>query len=87
MTWEHEGAAISQDDRISMELFTKNGIYVEKNSVLTVAKANRKQDSGLYKIRLCCGGGSSEASGFVTVLDVPDKPRCFQIDEVCMYRV
>ena len=84
VVWEKEGLILENDERIGMELFTKNGIYVEKNSVLTIVKANRKEDTGNYKIRLICGGGSAEATGFVNVLDVPDKPRSFQTGEVCI---
>ena len=58
------------------------GVYCEKNSVLTVVRADRREDSGLYKIRLTCMGGSNEATGRVNVLDVPTKPRNFQADEV-----
>ena len=49
--------------------------------MLTVVKADRKEDSGLFKIRLTCMGGSTEATGTVNVLDVPSKPRNFQADE------
>jgi hypothetical protein len=73
---------LEPNDRTSVDLFVKNGIYVEKNSVLTVSKAVRREDTGLYKIRLTCGGGSSEATGFVNVLDVPTKPRHLHPDEV-----
>ena len=82
VTWERGGGIIDTDERISVEVFNKNGIYVEKNSVLTVTKARRKEDTGVYKIRLSCAGGNMEATGFVNVLDVPDKPRCFKCDEV-----
>ena len=57
------------------------GTYCEKNSVLTVVRADRKEDSGMFKIRLTCMGGSAEATGRVNVLDVPTKPRNFQADE------
>ena len=83
VTWERNDCVLTEEeDRTSLELFTKNGIYTEKNSVLTIVKANRKVDSGVYKIRLCCGGGSTEATGRVNVLDVPDKPKTFQVNEV-----
>ena len=49
--------------------------------MLTVVRADRKEDSGIYKIRLTCMGGSNEATGRVNVLDVPTKPRNFQTDE------
>ena len=57
------------------------GTYCEKNSVLMVVRADRKEDSGMFKIRLTCMGGSAEATGRVNVLDVPTKPRNFQADE------
>jgi hypothetical protein len=76
---------LEPNDRTSVDLFVKNGVYVEKNSVLTVSKAVRREDTGLYKIRLTCGGGSSEATGFVNVLDVPTKPRHLHPDEVKLY--
>jgi len=84
VTWEREGCSLASDDsgRVSIEYSVKNGTYCEKNSVLTVTKADRKEDTGLYKIRLSCGGGSTEASGHVNVIDVPTRPRGFQTDEV-----
>ena len=84
VTWEREGMGLASDDtgRVTIEHFVKNGIYCEKNSVLTVTKAERKTDSGMYKIRLSCGGGSTEATGHVNVIDVPTRPRGFQTDEV-----
>ena len=63
-----------------MTLLT-SGVYCEKNSVLTVVRADRKEDSGIFKIRLTCMGGSAEATGTVNVLDVPTKPRNFTADE------
>ena len=50
--------------------------------VLTVRKADRQKDKGLYKIRLTCEGGNFEATGFVNVLDVPSRPRALKPDEV-----
>ena len=82
VTWEREGVVLEPSERTTLELFVKNGIYVEKNSVLTVTKAVRREDTGLYKIRLTCGGGGTEATGFVNVLDVPTKPRHLHPDEV-----
>ena len=84
MTWEREGCGLASDDsgRVTIENFVKNGIYCEKNSVLTVTRAMRKEDTGVYKIRLTCGGGSTEAMGHVNVIDVPTRPRGFQTDEV-----
>ena len=53
--------------------------------MLTVRKADRQRDKGLYKLRLTCEGGNFEATGFVNVLDVPSKPRNFKPDEVSLY--
>ena len=39
------------------------GVYCEKNSVLTIVKASKREDSGLYKIRLTCMGGGGAATG------------------------
>ena len=49
--------------RVSIENFVKKGVYCEKNSVLTIVRANRREDSGQYRIRLTCSGGSGEATG------------------------
>ena len=65
-----------------MELFSKKTVYCERNTVLTVRKADRQKDKGLYRIRLTCEGGNYEATGYVNVLDVPSKPRNFKPDEV-----
>ena len=51
VTWEREGIILETEDRVTVDLFIKNGVYVEKNSVLTVVKAVRKEDTGIYKIR------------------------------------
>ena len=53
--------------------------------MLTVRKADRQRDKGLYKLRLTCEGGNFEATGFVNVPDVPSKPRNFKPDEVSLY--
>ena len=53
--------------------------------MLTVRKADRQRDKGLYKLRLTCEGGNFEATGFVNVLDVPSKPRNFKPDEVSLF--
>ncbi|XP_023324296.1 twitchin isoform X2 [Eurytemora carolleeae] len=84
VTWERHDGVINpeNDDRITMELFAKRSVYCQKNTVLTVKKADRKKDCGRYKIRLTCEGGNFEATGFVNVLDVPSRPRAFQPDEV-----
>ena len=51
VSWEREGCGLGSDDtgRITIENFLKNGVYCEKNSVLTVVRASRKEDSGIYK--------------------------------------
>ena len=72
---------ISATARLCRVIRIKTGVYCEKNSVLTVVRADRREDSGIYKIRLTCMGGSNEATGRVNVLDVPTKPRNFQADE------
>ena len=83
VTWEREGTVIQPEPRITMELFAKKTVYCERNTVLTVRKADRQKDKGLYRLRLTCEGGNFEATGFVNVLDVPSKPRNFKPDEVC----
>ena len=82
VTWEKNGMVIAPEERISMELFAKKTVYCERNTVLTVKKADRAKDTGTYKIRLSCEGGSFEATGYVNVLDVPGKPRMVKADEV-----
>ena len=82
--WERKGCNINQDEsgRITVEEFLKNGVYCEKNSVVTVTKASRSEDTGDWRVRLMCGGGSTEATGHVNVIDVPRAPRCLNLDEV-----
>ena len=41
--------------------------------MLTVRKADRQRDKGLYKLRLTCEGGNFEATGFVNVLDTSNE--------------
>jgi len=82
VTWEREGTVIQPNERITLELMAKKTVYCERNTVLTVKKADRAADTGLYRIRLTCEGGSFEATGFVNVLDVPSKPRLLKPDEV-----
>ena len=81
-SWERDGVVLAPDERTTMELFAKKTVYCERNTVLTVKKADRAKDTGTYKIRLQCEGGSFEATGFVNVLDVPSKPRLVKPDEV-----
>lgn len=81
--WQRNGLAITADERTSIELFSKKTIYTERNTVLTVAKSERAQHGGYYKITLkSLGTGTHEATGYVNVLDVPSKPRFFSLDEV-----
>ncbi|QQP56543.1 Uncharacterized protein FKW44_001237 [Caligus rogercresseyi] len=83
VTWERNGSTLTSDsDRISIEQFSKKTVYCEKNTVLTVTKANRSVDTGHYTIKLSCDGGTQQATGFVNVLDVPEKPRFLNPDEV-----
>ena len=82
--WERKGVVIQpeEDPRISIEMFSKRTVYCERNTLLTVQKADRAIDTGTYKIRLVCEGGVSEATGFVNVLDVPEKPKSLRADEI-----
>jgi len=80
--WIREGRTLANDDATSLELYCKNSVYTERNTVLSIPKADRDRDTGLYTIRLTCEAGTFEASGYVNVLDVPLKPRNLQPDEV-----
>ena len=80
--WEKDGAVIETSDRVGTEMFCKRSLYCEINTVLSVRKASRREDTGWYKIRLVSEAGSCEASAFVNVLDVPGKPRNFKQIEV-----
>ena len=80
--WERNGTVIQPDERTSLAEFGKSSVYCERNTVLTIVKADRSIDAGKYKIRLVSEGGTSEATGFVNVLDVPDKPRSLDAYEV-----
>lgn len=82
VTWERNGVILQPDDRVSMDVFAKRTVYCERNTVVTVVKADRAVDTGTYKIRLVCEGGTFEASGKVNVLDVPQKPRSLHPDEI-----
>ena len=73
---------VEPNERTSIEMFSKKTVYCERNSVLTVVKSERAVDGGHYKIRLVCDAGTFEATGFVNVLDVPEKPRNLALDEV-----
>ena len=80
--WERNGSKVVADERISIELFSKKTVYCERNTVLTVTKCERALDGGHYRIRLVCDAGTFEATGYVNVLDVPEKPRNLTLDEV-----
>jgi len=80
--WLREGRTLGPDENTSIELYSKNTIYTEKNTVLSIPKADRARDTGVYTIRLTCEAGTFEASGRVNVLDVPTKPRNLMPDEV-----
>jgi len=82
VTWERNGLKVEPNERTSIEMFCKKTVYCERNSVLTVVKSERAVDGGLYKIRLVCDAGTFEATGYVNVLDVPEKPRNLALDEV-----
>ena len=63
ITWERKGVILNPDERISIEMFAKKTVYCERNSVVTVTKADRATDAGEYKIRLVCDGGTYDATG------------------------
>ena len=62
LIWERKGAVLKPDERVSMEVFARKTVYCERNTVVTVTKADRAVDSGEYKIRLVCDGGTYEVS-------------------------
>jgi len=80
--WLRDGRTLGSDENTSIELYSKNTIYTEKNTVLSIPKADRARDTGKYTIKLSCAAGTFEASGNVNVLDVPTKPRTLMPDEV-----
>merc|ERR1719430_793985 len=80
--WIRNGRTITNDEHTSLELYSKNSIYTERNTVLSIPKADRARDTGRYTIRLVCEAGTFEASANVNVLDVPSKPRQIQPDEI-----
>merc|ERR1712238_469125 len=73
--WIREGRTLANDDATSLELYCKNTIYTERNTVLSIPKADRDRDTGQYTIKLTCEAGTFEASAYANVLDVPLKPR------------
>merc|ERR1719415_483684 len=80
--WIREGRTMMSDDATSIELYSKNSIYTERNTVLSIPKADRDRDTGRYTLRLTCEAGTFECSAFVNVLDVPLKPRNLVPDEI-----
>lgn len=82
VVWERNGVVLKPDERIAIENFGKKTVYCERNTVVTVTKSERATDAGHYKIRLICDGGTFEATGYVNVLDVPERPRNLRPDEV-----
>jgi len=80
--WIREGRTLANDDATSLELYCKNTIYTERNTVLSIPKADRDRDTGQYTIKLTCEAGTFEASAYVNVLDVPLKPRNLNPEEI-----
>jgi len=80
--WIREGRTLAPDANTSIELYSKNSIYTERNTVLSIPKADRDRDTGRYTLRLTCEAGTFECSAFVNVLDVPLKPRNLVPEEV-----
>jgi len=80
--WIRDGRTLGTDENMSIELYSKNTIYTERNTVLNIPKSDRDRDTGRYTIRLTCEAGTFEASANVNVLDVPLKPRSLVPDEV-----
>lgn len=80
--WMKGGRQIMSNENVSLELFIRNSIYCERNSVLRVAKSERMRDAGKYTVVLDSETGSEEASGFVNVLDVPKEPRNFKVTNI-----
>jgi len=80
--WTRNGRVLSSDENTSVELYSKNTIYTERNTVMSIPKADRARDTGRYTIKLVCEAGTFEASANVNVLDVPSKCRHMSVDEV-----
>merc|ERR1712055_352932 len=76
------GRTLTANEDMSIELYSKNSIYTERNTVLSIPKADRARDTGRYTIKLVCEAGTFEATGNVNVLDVPSKPRNLMPDEI-----
>jgi len=80
--WMRNGRTLTSDENTSVELYSKNTIYTERNTVMSIPKADRARDTGRYTIKLVCEAGTFEASANVNVLDVPSKCRNMHVDEV-----
>merc|ERR1711963_94263 len=80
--WMRNGRTLTSDENTSVELYSKNTIYTERNTVMSIPKADRARDTGRYTIKLVCEAGTFEASANVSVLDVPSKCRNMHVDEV-----
>jgi len=80
--WIKDGRTLTPNEDMSIELYSKNSIYTERNTVLSIPKADRGRDTGRYTIKLVCEAGTFEATGNVNVLDVPSKPRNLMPDEI-----
>merc|ERR1712200_52924 len=80
--WIKDGRTLTANEDMSIELYSKNSIYTERNTVLSIPKADRARDTGRFTIKLVCEAGTFEATGNVNVLDVPSKPRNLTPDEV-----
>ena len=57
--WLREGRTLGPDENTSIELYSKNTIYTEKNTVLSIPKV-RTVTRGAYRMaqgsfRQCCG--------------------------------
>ena len=46
--WTRNGRTLTNDKNTSIELYSKNSIYTEKNTVLSIPKADRERDTGEY---------------------------------------
>ena len=44
--WTRNGRTLTNDKNTSIELYSKNSIYTEKNTVLSIPKADRERDTG-----------------------------------------
>ena len=82
-TWIRKDKPLCHDpETTTIELFCKNSVYTERNSIMTILKSNRQRDTGKYTFRLESSSGVFEDSGFVNVLDVPGSPRNFEVKQV-----